>query len=639
MRIEPTHEQAQIIESAAQRILIEANAGAAKTTTAAMKIWRMVDQGVDPSRLCAFAFSEPGVQAYQSAFRRLGLPEAIAAKVRVGTVDQFCAARLKKFDGREPTRLTRAQQVKPFVLEAIRIAREVSDSTYPGEFSLQGSGALAVESLLDDFAYLKGTLSIARYGDDFRCDPVTANELGCEYTALAVLWQYEKARSSFTPPDGWGGKYRYHGDETYDMARHLLSSDPPWSWESHPLQLGLQGIVFDEMHDCNWAMFTVIRELLQQNPHALFMGVGDRDQVIHGKQGSDSYFMGPHLNAELGEVVRFPLSITHRFGEALARPLALFSRKAYASSPQNTTEVSLHKVTEVGDNVGIIHQLANKHASLSASASVDFAVLLRHPGASVEIEHGLIMKGTSYQTVGFTTFLQRPEIAFARMLLSIAVDHPTHFIPESLLGAKTAVWQFLGADLPVPTTAEETRNTIENALETNFKSWIFPALLKEADKAVSEVIHAALAIAASNNAQDVSAFVQALHFSAMAQKVFVSQRDIEEAIFSINSFAKVAQQYDSIHTMLGAMNAIDSQQRKRSSTHRHIRLSTIEDSKGLEFQHVFIPDCNASTFDGGTQDERNLFYVAASRAQVSLGISYRDGEASSYLKHFMPQQP
>lgn len=153
------------------------------------------------------------------------------------------------------------QEVKSFVLEAIRAAREASEQKFSGEFSIQGTGVLAVESLLEEFSFLKGTLGIQHYGEHFHLDPGTAADLGCDYTTLAVFLQYERTRNNFVPPDDWGTKFRYVGDATYDMARHLLSEDPPWDWQSHPLGLGLEGVVLDEMHDCGWAMFTVIRHL------------------------------------------------------------------------------------------------------------------------------------------------------------------------------------------------------------------------------------------------------------------------------------------------------------------------------------------------------------------------------------------
>lgn len=636
MSIVPTLEQKRIIESDSRRILVEANAGAAKTTTAALRIWKLIRGGASPSRICGFAFSKSGVEAYKQAFERIGMPGSIASKVRLGTVDDFCAARLKNLEGIVPERLTRPQEVKPYVLESIQEARALSDDKFPGAFSLQGSGVLAVESLLEDFSYLKGTLGIQRYGDYFRYDPATAVELGCDYTALAVFRQYEKVRNSFLPPDGWVPKFRYIGDATYDMAKHLLSGDPPWGETDHPLQLNLDAIVLDEMHDCGWAIFTVIQNLLERNPQSSFIGLGDRDQVIHGKHGADSYFMGPNLDAELGETARFPLTLTHRFGQELAQPLSHFSGKAYGASASKRTQLILRAVGSAKDNVAIINELANDGPTTDAdSDGENLVVLLRHPGASVEIEHGLILKGVDYQTVGFTTFLQRPEIAFARMLLSIALDHESCFIPESLLEGKRAVWQFLGANLPGPTTADETGRIVESASESDFKSYVFPAMLREAEKKIIESVQTAFEIAASDKPQDVGRFLGVLRFSSLAANAFVSKKDIEEAIFSMESFAEVAKEYRSIGGMLQAMNTIDYQHRKTASNRRQIRLSTIEDAKGMEFRQVFIPDCNKSSFDGMDQDERNLFYVAASRARDRLVISYRKGAGSSYLKFFM----
>ena len=73
------------------------------------------------------------------------------------------------------------------------------------------------------------------------------------------------------------------------------------------------------------------------------------------------------------------------------------------------------------------------------------------------------------------------------MLLSIALDHETYFMPESLLQAKRAVWQFIGAHLPPPSTLVETEAVIESASESNFKQFIFPKLLQEADKGVAAI--------------------------------------------------------------------------------------------------------------------------------------------------------
>ncbi len=221
------------------------------------------------------------------------------------------------------------------------------------------------------------------------------------------------------------------------------------------------------------------------------------------------------------------------------------------------------------------------------------------------------------------------------MLLSIAVDHQTHFIPESLFEAKRAVWQFLDVNLPAPSTTEHTQTVIESATEVNFKSFVFTALLRQLEKEIFESVQEAIEIAQFDEPQRIDEFIEKLNFSRMAQQAFVSKRNIEEAILSINSFGQVAKHYTTIDAMLGAMNSIDRLQRKKKNESSQIQLSTIEDAKGLEFNYVFIPDCNSNIFDGPSQDERNLFYVAASRARKHLMFSYKKGDESSYLKYFM----
>lgn len=634
MLLDPSREQTDIINEVAQRILIDANAGSGKTTTAAMRIWKQVDRGVDPSKILALTYSAPAVKAYRDAFRRIGMPDSIASKVRVGTVDEFCSARLKRIEAEPVKSYERAIQVRPSVLQAIQRAREVSREKFPNDFTIQGIGSLSVEYLLDEFAVLKGTLAVLRYGEKFRCTPAVADELGTDYTSLAVFIQYERDRTDYANPEGAKVIFRYPGDATYDMARALLSEDPPWEWDSHPLELGIEAILLDEMHDCGWAVFTVIRGLMERNLEATFLGVGDKDQVIHAKNGADSYFIGPNLSRELGEVTILPLTVTRRFGKQIAKPLGAFANKEYSFDPDAKTTAVLRLAEGAKENTDLIMELLHQFNVASSMIGDDLAVLLRHPGMSVGIEHGLLLKGLTYQTVGFRPFLHRPEIAFVRMLLAIAVDHESKFISPALLDAKQAVWEFLGSNLPVGDALESTDRIINSATEENFRQFIFPKLLGEAEKEIQESIHAAMEIASTNDSLKIRDFVATLDFNRIGQKVYVSAADFEEVRYALDAVVDVAKEYRSIDSFLAAMNKFDHSLRKPSATHSQLRLSTIEDAKGLEFRVVFIPDCNKNTFDNRSQDERNLFYVAASRAKELLVISHAKGGESSYLKHF-----
>ncbi len=79
-------------------------------------------------------------------------------------------------------------------------------------------------------------------------------------------------------------------------------------------------------------------------------------------------------------------------------------------------------------------------------------------------------------------------------------------------------------------------------------------------------------------------------------------------------------------------------------------LLTVHGAKGLEFDTVFIPNCNEGVFPYGwerkteeTEEERRIFYVAVTRAKKCLelltlkGTSKSPRQISNYLTAFIPQ--
>lgn len=70
----------------------------------------------------------------------------------------------------------------------------------------------------------------------------------------------------------------------------------------------------------------------------------------------------------------------------------------------------------------------------------------------------------------------------------------------------------------------------------------------------------------------------------------------------------------------------------RESTKAAIQLMTVHASKGLEFDRVYLPDCNERVFPYGRmpdqeacEEERRIFYVAMTRAKKSLELSFVTG--------------
>ena len=73
---------------------------------------------------------------------------------------------------------------------------------------------------------------------------------------------------------------------------------------------------------------------------------------------------------------------------------------------------------------------------------------------------------------------------------------------------------------------------------------------------------------------------------------------------------------------------------QKAEENGEIRLLTVHGAKGLEFDHVWIPDCNEKTFPHGDagdlehcEEERRIFYVAMTRAKKDLELFCLTGTA------------
>jgi len=100
----------------------------------------------------------------------------------------------------------------------------------------------------------------------------------------------------------------------------------------------------------------------------------------------------------------------------------------------------------------------------------------------------------------------------------------------------------------------------------------------------------------------------------------------------LESLVDFASKHESLAEMLSQLVLLSSESGDRvvKQGERCIRLSTIHQSKGLEYPHVFIigladglfPNKRAIDGEGDLEEERRLFYVAATRAERSLHLIY-----------------
>jgi DNA helicase-2/ATP-dependent DNA helicase PcrA len=648
---EPTAEQRAIQCADAHQVVVQANAGAAKTTTLALCVAEALARGTPAARIVALTYTEPAVQALKAALLHVGVPRPAAEAIQLRTVDRFSAESLERFEGKGVAWLATPEALKPQVLKAVAALREAAAEQPMPALSLAGADA-SVEGLLADFLWLKGTLALHVQAAGERLTPAVAADIGLDLTTLHLFRAFEAVRYD---PREERAAFRSAGDPTYDLALALQADDPPFL-DAHPLQRGFELVLLDEMHDTNRAMFTVLQHLLACNPNARFVGVGDAQQVIHKLAGADAAFMRDEFERCIGVPLRPALSASYRAGPALAAAAGRVAGKPFVSRSGWETTVRVLPCEDEADQVWQVAQ-AVRQARLDAGAGrrPTVAVLLRQPHLSIALENHFLDHNADgsldYRTAGFDTYLQRPEILFVRGLLAHATGHFDGFLRETRAAVLRALFMFTGSHIDTghPERDQDPRwhaaqvDALAAGEPHGLPAFVDNQVLRNARPDARECVLPAVQAVRDGSAAWAQCFLDALQPQALAARVLVRSLDAAQAGANIAAFIATAADYQSAASFLDAINSREQRLANLGGARRGQRgaagggrllLATVEAVKGLEFDEVVMPGLNRGEFavGGDTTDNRNLFYVGITRARHRLTLLHRKGQASAYLR-------
>ncbi len=115
------------------------------------------------------------------------------------------------------------------------------------------------------------------------------------------------------------------------------------------------------------------------------------------------------------------------------------------------------------------------------------------------------------------------------------------------------------------------------------------------------------------------------------KETYANSRNRLEDLEQLGSFARQFESLEDFLTQLALLTNVEAEDNQPADNdHEKIRLSTIHQAKGLEFEVVFIimlcdglfPSARSIDDLEGEEEERRLFYVAITRARNELYLSY-----------------
>jgi DNA helicase-2/ATP-dependent DNA helicase PcrA len=595
--------------------MIIAGAGSGKTRVLTYRIAHLLQKGVDPFNILSLTFTNKAAREMRSRIEKLVGSDA--KNLWMGTFHSVFA------------RILRA--------EAARIGYQSNFTIYDTEDSKTLIKQILKELFLDDKIYKPNMVLSRISGAKNRL--MSANE----YLNNPII-QADDA-SSMRPEIGRIFKIyqtRCFKAGAMDFDDLLFNTNILFRDHTDVLnkyQNKFHYVMVDEFQDTNLSQYLITRRLAAKNQNICV--VGDDAQSIYAFRGAD---ISNILNFEKDypDLAVFKLEQNYRSTKNIVNAANSIIEKNKAQIKKNVwtnnDEGPLIDVIKAGTD--------NEEGTLVATAifeekmqhhlrNGDFAILYRTNSQSRAMEEALRRRNIPYKVIGGISFYQRKEIKDLLSYFKYAINqndeqalrriinYPKRGIGESTVTKLIAF-------------AEEQGATLWDIV-THVDSFLAGRVVA-AIQSFTEQIHAYKSIAESKDAYEAA--MEIARGSGIVKELYEDKtveglnryENVQELLNAIKEFVDNPETPDK---SLGAFLqdvALLTDADDKDEPEDKVQLMSIHQAKGLEFRNVFIVGMEEDLFPSqmmlssraDLEEERRLFYVAITRAEKKLTLSFAE---------------
>ncbi len=402
-------------------------------------------------------------------------------------------------------------------------------------------------------------------------------------------------------------------------------------------------ILVDEYQDTNFSQYLIIKKLAEQHKNVCV--VGDDAQSIYSFRGAkienilnfrndyDGYklFKLEQNYRSTQNIVNAANSIIHKNSNQIEK--TVYSKKAEG----NRIKV-FNAYSDMEEGIFVANDIFENRMRAQADFS-DFAVLYRTNVQSRIMEEALRKKNLPYKIYGGLSFYQRKEIkdllAYFRLVVNLNDE-------ESLKRIINYPARGIGK-----TTIEKLELFANNTGQTLWNILVNPAIAniglnagtQKKLRAFTDMIQGYMQLLDKHSASDVA--IEIATGSGM-RRLFQTDtsiegqgrmENVEELLNGIQEFADIKTEEGSEHGLVNYLEEVSlltDQDIDKDEDRNKITLMTIHSAKGLEFKYVYIVGVEEGLFPSpmaiesskGLEEERRLFYVALTRAEEQVTISF-----------------
>ena len=399
-------------------------------------------------------------------------------------------------------------------------------------------------------------------------------------------------------------------------------------------------ILVDEYQDTNHSQYLIIRSLSDKFQNICV--VGDDAQSIYS-------FRGANINNILNFQKDFPDSKIFRLEQNYrstknivnaANSIIKYNQKRLKKNVWTNNEsgekISVNKLLTDGEEGRFVASSIFENKMQSQMKNSDFAILYRTNAQSRSFEDALRKKNIPYRVYGGLSFYQRKEIKDVLAYLRLLINNDDEQAFKRII------------NFPARGIGLTTLNKI--AIEAKNKSVSDYAFLKNYSKSSSilnnstknkllEFVVMIESIKSKLESLDVFEITKEVLKQSGLYNLYKNDesmegvnriQNIEELLNGIKDFVENNDKNQvSVSTFLQDV-ALATDQDNESNDNNKVALMTIHLAKGLEFPFVYIVGLEENLFPSAMnlnsrtdlEEERRLFYVALTRAEKKIYLSY-----------------
>jgi len=600
--------------------LIIAGAGAGKTRVLTYRIVHLLHKGVPAGKILALTFTNKAAKEMKERITRIVSPE-IARHLWMGTFHSVFAKILR--------------------MEGEILGYKPSFTIYDSSDSKSLIRSIIKELNLDDNIYKPGVIS-SRISTA-KNNLVTSGR----YAADTSMQDYDKSSRMPLLAD----IYRTYAARCFKanamdfddllLNTNILFRDFPEILAKY--QQRFNYVLVDEYQDTNYSQYLIIKKLAAT--HQNICVVGDDAQSIYSFRGARIEnileFKNDYVDYQLFKLeqnYRSTQTIVNAANTIIANNEGQIQKNVYSMNEAGEKIQVMQAMTDSEEGFNVSSDIFNKKLSLQLNWS-DFAILYRTNAQSRIFEETMRRKNIPYKIYGGLSFYERKEIkdilAYFRMVIN----------PEDEEALKRSI------NYPKRGIGDTTIQKIfELAATFNITPWsILPNAGKYPEhfnsgtvKKLSMYVNVINNLCLNSDTTD--AFIKAREIAlgsgimrelkeGKSPEEVSRYENLEELLNAIKVFTEAAEtngEPSILEAYMANVALLTNQDTENEEDRNKVTLMTMHSAKGLEFKHVYIVGMEDTLFpspmSSGSarelEEERRLFYVAVTRAEKQVTLSY-----------------